>query len=126
MFPVSSYNQIKEMENEEKYIKEKVGQDNPFRVPEGYFEQLTQQVMSQLPKRQQKARQLRFRPWYYAAASIVLLAMMGVSVYFHQDKDEQQQMAVTVETNTENTYIDEVADYAMIDNTEIYACLADN
>ncbi len=114
------------MENEEKYIKERVGQDNPFRVPEGYFEQLTQQVMNQLPERQQKSRQLRLRPWYYAAASIVILAVMGVSVYFHLEEDEQQQMAVSVETNTDNTYIDEVADYAMIDNTEIYACLSDN
>jgi len=114
------------MENEVKYIKERVGQDNPFRVPEGYFEQLTQQVMNQLPERQQKARTLRLSSWYYVAASIVLLAVMGATVYFHQEEREQQQMAVTVETNTDNTYIDEVADYAMIDNTEIYACLSDN
>ena len=38
------------MENEEKYIREKAGRENPFRVPEGYFEQLTERVMSQLPE----------------------------------------------------------------------------
>jgi len=114
------------MENEEKYIRERVGQDNPFRVPEGYFEQLTDQVMSQLPNRQQKPRLLQLRTWYYAAACVVLLGVMGATFYFHQGENEQQQIAVSTETNTENTYIDEVADYAMIDNAEIYACLADN
>ncbi len=114
------------MENEEKYIRERVGQENPFRVPEGYFDQLTQQVMNQLPERQRKPRLLQLRTWYYAAASVVLLAVMGTAVYFHQSENNQQQVAVSIETNTDNTYIDEVADYAMIDNTEIYACLADN
>ena len=30
---------------EDKYIEELVGKRNPFVVPEGYFEQLTDQVM---------------------------------------------------------------------------------
>ena len=29
------------MTNEEKYLKERVGQENPFRTPEGYFDQFT-------------------------------------------------------------------------------------
>ena len=38
------------MENEEKYIREKMGDKSPFRVPEGYFDQLASRVMSQLPE----------------------------------------------------------------------------
>jgi hypothetical protein len=36
--------------NEEMYIQEKVGKQNPFRVPEGYFDNLTAQVMQNLPE----------------------------------------------------------------------------
>ena len=50
---------------------------------------------------------------------------MGLTYYFQQPMEAQPSVAST-ETNTDNTYIDEVADYAMIDNAEIYACLADN
>ena len=35
--------------NDELYLKQTVGNRNPFRVPEGYFEQLTEQVMNSLP-----------------------------------------------------------------------------
>ena len=34
---------------DEMYIEEKVGKRNPFRVPEGYFEQFTAQMMEQIP-----------------------------------------------------------------------------
>ena len=40
------------MTNEEKYLKERVGQENPFRTPEGYFDQFTANIMAQLPDRQ--------------------------------------------------------------------------
>jgi len=114
------------MENEEKYIREKVGQDNPFRVPDGYFTQLSDQVMNMLPERQQRSLVLSFRTFFYSAASFLFAAILGVTIYFHQEEKQQQQFAVTTETNTEDTYIDEMADYAMIDNAEIFACLSDN
>ncbi len=115
------------MENEEKYIKERLGQDNPFRVPDGYFNSLTDRVMNQLPERQQKSRSVHLRAWLYTAACVAVLAVMGVSFLFHHIESEQQKLTVTTETtNTDNTYIDDVVDYAMIDNAEIYACLADN
>jgi len=115
------------MENEERYIKERFGQDNPFRVPEGYFDNLTIRVMNQLPERQAKSRKVQLRIWFYAAACVIALAVMGGTFLFHHIESEQQQLSVTTEpTNTDNTYIDDVVDYAMIDNAEIYACLADN
>ena len=40
------------MIEEEKHLREIVGQRNAFRVPDGYFEQLTAQVMQQLPEQQ--------------------------------------------------------------------------
>jgi len=33
---------------EEKYLIEKVGRENPFRVPEGYFDTLSSQIMAKV------------------------------------------------------------------------------
>ena len=48
--------------NEEKYIEERVGKRNPFRVPDGYFDQFPEQLMNSLPKRQPKAKLIWLRP----------------------------------------------------------------
>jgi hypothetical protein len=131
------------MNYEEKEIKERFGQVNPFRVPDGYFDQLTERVMSQLPEREQtaehvslsssrpKSRLVALRPWMYAAACTVAAVFMGVALYFHQTKEEQTLANADVNasastTNTESQYIDEYADYVMLDNAEIHAYLADN
>jgi hypothetical protein len=131
------------MNYEEKEIKERFGQVNPFRVPDGYFDQLTERVMAQLPEREQtaehvslsssrpKSRLVALRPWMYAAACTVAAVFMGVALYFHQTKEEQTLANADVNasastTNTESQYIDEYADYVMLDNAEIYAYLADN
>ena len=108
--------------NEEKYLEERLAKRNPFLVPEGYFNSFAEQVMEQLPERRQKARRVLLRPWMYAAACL-LVAVFSVAVYFSRintDTPEMPQMAVS------ESYIDEAADYAMIDNAEIYACLAEN
>jgi hypothetical protein len=131
---------MKTMNYEEKEIKERFGQTNPFRVPDGYFDQLTERVMSQLPEREKtaeqvslsaprhKSRLVALRPWLYAAACMVAVVFMGVAFYFHQVKEEQTLANANVvnTTNTESQYIDEYADYVMLDNAEIYAYLADS
>ena len=102
---------------EEKHLKEIVGQRNAFRVPDGYFEQLTAEVMQRLPE-QQKARTTMLRPWLYAAACTVAAVLMGVTYYWHQDSADDMM--------ADGNYYEEVAEYAMIDNIDIYACLEDN
>ena len=125
------------MNYEEKEIQERFGKENPFRVPEGYFDQLTDRVMAQLPEREQQAEQtslsdrhpksrlVALRPWLYAAACTIAVVVMGVTFLSH-DSAEEQPLASTSTTNTESQYIDDAADYVMLDNAEIYACLAEN
>ena len=110
------------MMNEEKYLEERLSKKNPFQVPEGYFDSFTEQVMRQIPERQQGTRRMLLRPWMYAAACLVAI-VFSVALYFSKiapDAPELPQVVVT------ESYIDEAADYAMIDNTDIYACLAEN
>ncbi len=112
--------------NEEDYIRNKMG-NNPFWVPEGYFEHLTPRIMSQLPENpvQQKPALIKhLRPLLYAAACICV-AVFSVTMYFNH-KDSDKSLASTLQqqdTYYNDTYIDEVADYAMLDNEEIYYSL---
>ena len=123
------------MMNEEEYLKSKVGNRNPFTVPEGYFEQLTQQVMDRIPAATQEVKPApkktvfkQLRPWLYAAAC-VCVGVFTAGVLFNSQNDnskELEQMATLEQENINyysDNYIDEEADYAMFDNQEIYACL---
>ncbi|MBQ7514560.1 MAG: hypothetical protein IJS95_09305 [Prevotella sp.] len=136
------------MTNDELYLREKVGQGNPFRVPEDYFEQLTSQVMSHLPEQaesqqlstvvsqqpstvvslqpEKKARVVSLRRWLYAAACVAAIAVLGMTFMFDNREVVEQQSLTASATAVESDYMDEAADYALIDNAEIYACLAEN
>ena len=126
------------MENEERYIKEKIGDKSPFRVPEDYFDQLASRVMSRLPEQQElskksmqqprrQARLVALRPWLYAAACVIAIVVLTLTLHFHQRVAEPlEQPMAAVSTPVDDEYIDDVADYVMLDNTEIYAYLAEN
>lgn len=108
---------------EEKYLEERMTKQNPFRVPEGYFDCFADQVMAQLPERKQKAKRIMLRIWMSAAACL-LVAVFCAAFYFSKissdEMIENPQIAVV-----SDTYMDDAADYAMIDNAEIYACIVD-
>ena len=123
---------------EEKYLIEKVGRENPFRVPEGYFDTLTSQIMAQVDAEGVEARDIKtgkekraktvwLRPVLYAAASVCALF---ISVVAYQNYSEQgvaapaQNVVANNQTMTDD-YFDEAADYVMLDNQDIYACLLD-
>ena len=123
------------MINEEIYLNSKLGKKNPFTVPEGYFEQLTAQVMERLPEKpqQQKKKTVvikQLRPWLYAAAC-VCVGVFIAALAFNNDNEQvrkQMQMATAEQENVEgyyysDNYIDEEADYAMVDTQDIYAYL---
>jgi hypothetical protein len=125
------------MTNEEKYIREHVGNRTPFKVPDGYFERFVPDLMERLPARpatplvfekptvMSRVRPLydKLRPVLYAAAA-VLVAVFCIGVYFdNKNIEAENQMASQVESS--DAYYNEVADYAMVDNIDIYACLSE-
>ncbi len=64
----------------EEELKQMVGTDNPFKTPEGYFENLSSQVMSKLPEKKTNvihiSRWQSIKPWAYMAAMFVGAALM--------------------------------------------------
>ena len=122
---------------EEKYLIEKVGKENPFRVPEGYFDTLSSQIMAKVeaegvaPRdikagKEKRAKVLWLRPVLYAAASVCALFISVVAYQSHSDKDVTAPTQTVVANNQMlmDDYFDEAADYVMLDNQDIYACLS--
>jgi hypothetical protein len=137
------------MNSEEIYIRDRMGSRNPFRVPEGYFDSLVPELMDKLPDRPAKlaeapAGQLqqdagqgrtavvfplfsRLRPLLYVAACL-LVAVLSITVFLrdHDSTIESLPLVAAQEQLQADDYFDEVADYAMVDNYEIYACLTND
>ena len=112
--------------NEEKYIEEKVGRRNPFTVPEGYFDTFADQLMASLPERQPRAKRVWLLPMRYAAAVVCVLAMGAMAWFALSPSSDVHQpiQAETIEVSNDAAF-DAAADYAMIDNYDIYACLSE-
>ena len=67
---------------------DKIGKVNPFKVPVGYFESFSSNVMSQLPEKENQRSAIankgpqvislweRVRPWVYVAAMFVGIMLM--------------------------------------------------
>lgn len=127
------------MMNEEKYIREKMGTRNPFTVPDGYFDSLADQIISKLPAEgqrltvegqattgQRRPAIVRYlRPLLYAAACAVLAIAVG-TVYRYAAVSDTDHLVAHQQENVatySDTYFEDMADYAMLDNEEIYASL---
>lgn len=71
---------MKVMAKKIKHLEE-IGTNNPFKVPEGYFEGLTNQIMEQLPEKYEQeiapvSLWQRVKPWVYMAAMFAGIALM--------------------------------------------------
>lgn len=118
---------------EENKLKLKYGTRNPFRVPDNYFEQFTSRIMEQLPEHQtgenevrEPSRWQRLRPFLYMAAMFCLLLTGGKWLQFYT---EHQQATETTEQTAQSTeeynYMDDMINYAMIDEELVYSYLTD-
>ena len=110
--------------NEEKYIQEKVGSRNPFVVPEGYFDTFADQLMASLPERQPRAKQVWLRPLRYAAA-VVCVCVLGVVSWLTLSPESHQPIQAEAVQLSSDADFEAAADYVMLDNYDIYACLSD-
>lgn len=119
------------MIKEEKYLVDRFGKKQPFSVPEGYFDQFASQFMENLPEREEEAvvvrldshsRWSRLRHW--AAAACLAVALAGAGMWAFQGESSKATGAADTDqfaSSNYNTAIDQAADYAMMDNGDIYA-----
>ena len=124
------------MTREENILKERFGKQNPFKVPDGYFDHLTERIMENLPEQEIRVIDIRSRqtlwqklPLRKIAAAVAVVALLGGGSFWawhhegnskggaHVKQHEQKAVA------SEEAAFNEMADYAMIDNETIYASL---
>lgn len=106
-------------------ILRKVGTQNPFRVPENYFEDFTQELMNKLPEKEpmlclsEPTLWLRVKPWVYMTAMFVGI-MLSVRIFVGEPQNEefpitQAEAAMLPEEEWENmirrTLVDDYAIY---------------
>lgn len=125
--------------NEEQIIKEKIGEGNPFRVPDHYLDHLTDSVMANVMANgkpvmdatatKTRTISVRLRRVIYAAACVAVMIVVSLTV--HLGGNDNQKLADSRTKTNESTYaethettVDEVADLAMMDNSDIYAYLS--
>ena len=119
------------MKKEETDLLKRCGTENPFTVPEGYFERFTEQLMEKLPEREaQPAPKLtlwtRVKPWVYMAA---MFCGLMLSVRMFVGEKQSQSPAATSETTdfTEvpDEYIDPIVNQTMMADYTLYQYLTD-
>lgn len=121
---------------EDNKILHNVGTDNPFKVPEGYFENLTQRIMDNLPEQKEQEKKTKNRTVFMnaakwisgiAAACALLLCVKTLMPTATDGTDAAQATAKTETAEqdyvSEEEYEIEVTRYAMIDREDIYSYL---
>ena len=105
---------MKDIMIEEKLIAEKFGNENPFRVPDKYFDEFPQRIMQRIARKKRQRKMIR---WGIAAM------MMGciLSTAFVMNNFKQQN---SLEADN-SQYIEDALDYSMINNIEIATYLTE-
>ena len=114
----------KRMKEEDTLLK-KLGKENSFKVPEGYFENLTSEVMNKLPEKEKVAFKeepvstwTRLKPLLYMAAMFIGAALIIRVASTDHKSVATDDVAVTEVVDTEvisDEMIDVALDRAMLD-----------
>lgn len=118
------------MKEEDKLLK-KLGTDNPFTVPEGYFENLTSEIMSKLPEKEIIEEKMptmweRFKPWAYMAAMFVGAALIIQVASYNPNPFENKIVSAENETDViSDDYLDYSLNQAMLDDYALYVYLSE-
>ena len=120
---------------EEDILLKKLGKENSFKVPDGYFENLTSEVMNKLPEKEKVAFKeehvstwTRLKPLFYMAAMFIGAALIiRVASSNHQPATVDDQLTAN-DAGTEvvsDEYIDVALDRSMLDDYSLYVYLSD-
>ncbi len=96
-------------------LMQRVGKQQPFRTPDGYFDALPGRMMQHIKARQRRKRLLR-----WAAAAVLTACIFGTGLVI-QTATEKQNIAEGYSLQ----YIDDALDYSMINNMEIATYLTE-
>jgi hypothetical protein len=127
------------MMKRDKFLEAKFGHDNHFSVPDGYFDDFATRLMEQIPEEDNRKIVLRprksghivtMRLRIIIAAACLCAAIFSVSGYmlFSPSPTPQQTSNVSADKAMQPSgaaALQQVADYAMLDNNDIYAYVSE-
>ena len=112
-------------------ILKKAGTDNPFSVPDHYFEDFSQNLMAKLPEKEplplpeEPTLWQRVKPWIYMAAMFCGI-MLSVRVFVGEpQKEEIPHINVADAENIPDEDWEIIIDRIMMDDYTIYQYLTD-
>lgn len=99
---------------------------DPFKVPEGYFETLTQRTMNNIDAVEQRRRKhnLAMKLWKYSAAACIVI-VAGIALWLHSPQpidtvpQEEEAWQDLYLSSLAYDDLDEALDYALLDNDDI-------
>ena len=105
-------------------MKEKSIKD-PFLVPEGYFDSLTERVMKNIPESESQRVVYKRKPLWLnrVAAAVAVVVVVSAGWYGYRIFDTPLQKEIAEHVNEESYIADDFADYAMLDHQDIYELL---
>ncbi len=95
--------------NKEDKLLDRYGRENPFRVPEGYFDNLPHRVMNRVSQRRK-----RRTAWRWAVAAILAGCVCTATLTIYRSSTVTPQVAESTEF-----FSDEELDYSLITNQDI-------
>lgn len=119
------------MIQEENIIRQHDGGRNPFRTPDGYFENFTERMMARIaeeaPKQAEpvKVKVVELKPWrnamrYAAAILVALFSIGGGTLLFNRLQTPDQLLENdALELAWDDDDLDDVLDYELVDNSQI-------
>ena len=109
----------------------KVGTGNPFRVPDQYFEDFTQELMNKLPEKEPMTSMpeitlwQRVKPWIYMTAMFCGI-MLSVKIFVgNPSKDGFPAISQTEVENLPDEDLEIMIDRIMMDDYTLYQYLTD-
>lgn len=113
---------------EEDNILKKCGKKNPFKVPEGYFENFKDNLMDKLPEKENSIHKIstwqRIKPWIYMTAMFCGL-MLSVKVFLEKPDTEKQMFTTSQTAQLSDEEVESIVDNSMIDDYSLYTYLTD-
>ena len=116
---------------EEQDILKKVGTKNPFRVPEGYFENFSQELMSKLPEKEAYIPEpeanlwTRIKPWLYMTAMFMGI-MLSVRIFVGEPQKEDFPISMAEAEQLSAEEWENIANNIMAQNYGLYEFLSEN
>lgn len=120
---------------DKQHIEHCFKQTNSFKVPEGYFERVADDILVSLPRQEQQvvpARHVRFYSLHtrWLAAGCVLAALLSVTLYFHHttvpSSSNQSELTSTYTGIYTSETLEEAAFIGLMDDEDLYSLFEDD